>query len=155
MVKFNEVEVVYPNKLKAFIDSGRQDFTLKFCKAKYLFYYDFMPDSLMAYHIGVAVNSTSKIISQFTFPSKKEYKPIDTTFSYCKLIEIARQGQKDIEPIKEIKFEFDKKTKRFYWLIIQEIKNEKQGLNYYHQVIIDASDLKKAKVIKAKAYIDY
>jgi len=104
--------------------------------------------------LELQLTQQAKLLINLPFLQKKNIN-LDTTFSYCKLIEIARQGQKDIEPIKEIKFEFDKKTKRFYWLIIQEIKNEKQGLNYYHQVIIDASDLKKAKVIKAKAYIDY
>jgi hypothetical protein len=154
-VRFNEVEVVYPNKLKEFLDSGRQDVTLKYCKAKYLFYYDFMPDSLMPYHIGVALNEAGKIVSPFTFPSKDEYKAIDTTFSYCQLIAIAKQVQHDIEPIKEIQFEYDNNTKRFYWLIIQEIKNEKQGLNYFYEIAIDAADLTNTKLIKAKAYIDY
>jgi hypothetical protein len=154
-VRFNEVEVAYPNMLKAFLDSGRQDVTLKFCKAKYLFYYDFMPDSLMPYHIGVAVSSAGKIISTFGFPSKKDYKPIDTTFSYCHLLDIAKNVKGDIEPIKEIQFQFDYKTKRFYWLVIEKIKKEKQGLNYFYKVKIDAADLTKTKLTKAKTYVDY
>lgn len=109
----------------------------------------------MRYHIGVAVNKKGKIISPFSFPSKSEYVPIDTTFSYCKLIDIARQVKKDLEPIKEVSFEFDSKTKRFYWLIIEKIKNEKEGLNYISQVMIDASALTETKLIKAKAYVDY
>lgn len=154
-VHFNEVEVVYPNKLRVFLERGRQDVTLKYCKAKYLFYYDFMPDSLMPYHIGVAVNAAGNIISQFMFPSKKDYKPIDTTFTYCQLIETAKKVKTDIEPVREIQFQYDNTTKRFYWLVIQEINNEKQGLNYFYQVEIDAADLKKAKLITAKAHIDY
>lgn len=154
-VRFNEVEVVYPNRLKAFLDSGRQNVTLKYCKAKYLFYYDFMPDSLMPYHIGIAVSPAGKIISKFNFPSKKDYKAIDTTFTYCQLIDIANKVKPDIEPIEEIQFQFHDNTKRFYWLVIAKIKNEKQGLNYFYQVEVDASDLKKAKLIRAKTYIDY
>ena len=154
-VKFDEVEVVYPNRLKEFLDSGRQDVTLKYCKAKYLFYYDFYPDSLTPYHIGVAVNSTGKIISPFKFPSKKRYKHIDTTFTYCKLISIAKKVRSNIEAIEEIQFQFDDKNKLFYWLIVEKIKNEKQGLNYSYQVVIDAADLTKTKLTKREVYIDY
>ena len=67
MVKFNEVEVVYPNKLKAFIDSGRQDVTLKFCKAKYLFYYDFMPDTILE----LQLTQQAKLLVNLPFLQKK------------------------------------------------------------------------------------
>jgi hypothetical protein len=154
-VKFNSVEVVYPERLKAFADSGRQNVTLEFCKAKYFFYYEFKPDSISTYHIGVALDKSGKIISKFNFPSKEDYKPIDTTFTYCKLIDIARKTQNKIDPIEEISFEFNNKTNQFYWLITQEIVNKKEGLNYYNQVAIDAADLSKTKNIKGKASIVY
>ena len=151
---FNEVGVVLPNKLKAFRESD-DDVTLKYCKAKYLFYYDFIFNSLMQYHIGVALNASGKIISPFTFPSKKEYKAIDTTFNYCRLIEIASKVRKDIKPIKEIQITFNNKTKRFYWLIIQEIKKQKEEINYFYEVEIDATNLTKARLVKAEAHIVY
>ena len=154
-LRFDEVEVVYADRLKAFLDSGRQDVTLKYCKAKYFFYYNFIQDSLMRYNIGIAVNAAGKIISPFSFPSKKDYKAFDTSFTYCKLIDIARQVKKDIEPIKSISLEFDSQTRNFYYLVTAKIKKEKEGLNYINQVKIDASDITKAELTKKKVYIDY
>jgi len=154
-VRFNSVEIAYPEDIKKFIDSGRQDDFKKTCAAKYYFYYDFMPDSLMHYHMGIAADANGKIISPFEFPSKAEYKPIDTKYSYCKLVDIARKVKIDLEPIKEIQFQYDDKDNRFYWLIIQEIKNEKEGLNYFYEVEIDAANLAKTKLIKAESYIEY
>jgi len=154
-VKFNSVEAVYPEQLQVFADSGRQDVTLEFCKAKYFFYYEFKPDTIATYHIGVALDTSGKIISKFNFPSKEDYKPIDTTFTYCELINIARKTQYKIDPIEEISFEFNNKTNRFYWLITQEIVNQKEGLNYYNQVVIDASDLTKTKKLKGTVSIVY
>jgi hypothetical protein len=153
-VRFNSVEIAYPQDIHKFIDTGRQDDFKKTCAAKYYFYYDFMPDSLMPYHMGIAVDESGKIISPFDFPSKTDYKLIDTNYSYCQLVAIARKMKNDIEPIKEIQFQYDKKMKRFYWLIIQEIKNEKEGLNYFYEVQIDAAKL-TTKLIKANAYIVY
>jgi hypothetical protein len=40
-VKFKSVEIVYPEMLQSFIDSGQQEVTLEYCKAKYFFYYEF------------------------------------------------------------------------------------------------------------------
>ena len=154
-LKFDEVEVVYADRLKAFLDSGRQDVTLKYCKAKYFFYYNFIQDTLMRYNIGIAVNAAGKIISPFSFPSKKDYKPFDTSFTYCKLINIARQVKKDIEPIESISLEFDSETRDFYYLVTEKIKEQKAGLNYINHVRIDASDLTKAMLTKTKVYIDY
>jgi len=154
-ITFNSVEVVYADRLQAFIDSGRQDVTLKYCKAKYFFYYEFKPDNIATFHIGIALDNNGKIISKFNFPSRDKYKTVDTTFSYCKLIDKARQVQKNIDPIKEIKLEFDAKTKRFYWLISQDIVNSKEGINYFNQVYIDAADLSKARTSKASVRIIY
>jgi hypothetical protein len=154
-IKFYEVEIVFENKLKALLDSGMEGISMKNCKAKYYFSYYFTPDSLTSYHIGIAVNKSEAIISPFLFPSKREYLPIDKTFSYCKILEIARKVQKDIDPIEEIQFQFDSKSKRFYWLVIEQIKNQKEGLNYLNEVEIDAADLTKTKLIKAKVEIVY
>jgi hypothetical protein len=144
-VKFNSVEIVYPDMLQPFMDSGRQDVTLEYCKAKYFFYYEFLPDSLASYHIGVGVDNRGKILNRFNFPAKQFNKSIDTTYTYCSLISLARALQPNIEPIKDIKLEYDKSTKRFYWLISQEVVDLKEGWNYFHQVLIDANDHSQAK----------
>jgi hypothetical protein len=154
-VTFNSVEVVYADRLKAFIDSGRQDVTLKYCKAKYFFYYEFKPDTIATFHIGIALDKNGNILSEFNFPTKNNYKSIDTTFTYCKLVEVARQVQRNIDPIKEIKLEYNSKTKRFYWLISQGLVNEKEGLNYFNQVYIDANNLTKATTSKASVSVIY
>jgi hypothetical protein len=154
-IKFNSVEVVYPELLQMFRDSGRNEVTLKHCKAKYFFYYEFQPDTIAGYHIGIAVNDRGKIISEFNFPSKSNYKPVDTTFSYCKLVKTARQVQQNIDPIERIQLEYDTTRKRFYWLISQGLVNEKEGLNYYNQVIIDAADLTKTSTSKGEAFVDF
>jgi len=154
-VIFNSVEVVYSDRLKTFVDSGRQDVTLKYCKAKYFFYYEFKPDKVATYHIGIALGKSGNIINRFNFPTKDDYKIIDTTFTYCKLLEIARKAQPNIDPIKEITLEYNSKTKRFYWLLSQDLSNEKEGVNYFNQVSIDASDLTKASISKGRLTIIY
>lgn len=154
-VTFNSVEVVYQELLQAFRDSGRQDVTLKYCKAKYFFYYEFKPDSLATYHIGIALDDKANIISKFNFPSKDQYQAIDTAFSYCRIIDNARRIQKGIDPVKDIKLEFDDKTKRFYWLVSQALVDTKQGLNYFNQVFIDAADLGKVTTSKGSVSVIY
>jgi hypothetical protein len=154
-LEFENVEIVYPEKYQTFIDSGRQDVTQKVCKAKYFYFYQFKPDTLASYLIGIAVNKVGKIISPFNFPSKKYYKPIDKTFTYCKLINIARQAQKDIDPIKEISLQYDKVKKNFYWLISREIVNEKEGINYINQVEINAANLSDVKRVQSEVMVVY
>ncbi len=150
-IRFNSVAVVYADKL----DGGRQNVTLKYCKAKYFFYYKFRIDTFSTYHIGIALDKKGEIISKFNFPSKTNYSPIDEKFDYCKLIDIARKSQPKIDPIKDIKLEFDKETNRFYWLLTQEIVNKKEGINYFNQVQIDASDLNITKNITGSVYTLY
>jgi hypothetical protein len=154
-LNFNSIEVVYPEMLQTFRDNGRQDVTLKYCKARYFFYYEFKPDTLATYHIGIALDNKGNIISKFNFPSKEDYQAIDTSFSYCRIVDIARRTQKGIDPIKEVKLEFDDKTKRFYWLVTQALVDTKQGLNYFHQVFIDAADLSKVKTSKGSVSVVY
>jgi len=154
-VFFNSVEIIYADRLKAFVDSGRQDVTLKYCKAKYFFYYEFKPDTIATYHIGIALDKNGNIINKFNFPSKDYYKSIDTTFTYCKLLEIARKVQQNIDPIEEISLEYNAKTKRFYWLLSQEVVDQKEGTNYFNQVYIDAFDLTKATTSRASVRVIY
>ena len=123
--------------------------------AKYFFYYEFKPDTIATFHIGIALDNSGKIISKFNFPSKDTYKTVDTSYSYCKLVDIARKVQPNIDPIKQISIEYDKKLKKFYWLILQDIVNSKQGINYFNQVYIDAADLSKATTSKGSVSIIY
>lgn len=152
-IKFEGVGVVYPDKFKAF--SGRSDIDRKSCKANYFYYYQFKPDTISSYLIGIAVDKNGKIISPFNFPAKKYYKSIDKTFTYCKLVEIAHDIEKNIDPIDEIKLEYNAKTKQFYWLISQGLVVTHEGLNYLNQVIIDAADLSKAKSVRSHVSIVY
>jgi len=154
-VKFSTVEIVYPDSLQKMLDSGRVDVEKAKCKAKYYFYYEFMPDSISAWHFGIAVDRNGKIISPFTFPKKSDYVPVDTRIDYCELIQIARKKQPAIDPIKEIKLEFDPKIKRYYWLITQEIRNIKEGRNEFNQVAIDAADKTKVISFKGGALIQF
>lgn len=142
---FKSVEVVYKDKLKTFKEKGRQNLTLEFCKAKYFYYYELELDSISTYLIGVALDNKGKRLSEYHLPNKSNYVPINTNYDYCKLIEIAKKAQPSIEPIRDIKLDYDEESKRFYWQITQEIVNRKEGINYFNQVIIDASDFSKTK----------
>lgn len=95
-LKFNNVEVCYPEKLKAFKDSGAVLATLAHYKCRYTYNYSFEPDSLTGYNICVGVTSSGQIITPLIFPSKRFYKPINNLFTYCHLIEIARKAQKTL-----------------------------------------------------------
>jgi len=152
-LKFVDVEVVYPENFQEF--KRRSDITQKSCLAKYFYHYQFKPDSITGYYIGIAINAHGQIISPFNFPSKKYYKPIDKNFTYCKLIDVARSVQKEIDPIKEISFEYDKLHKRFYWLVSRELVNQKEGVNKVNQVRIDAASLQNAKPVEGKVTIIY
>jgi hypothetical protein len=154
-VKFSSVEIVYKDSLQKMLDSGRVDVIDNNCKAKYYFYYNFIPDTITAWCFGIAVNENGKIISPFTFPSKKYYKPIDTTINYCELLAIAKKTQPNIEPIDEMKLEYDPKVKRFYWLITQQIINPKEGRNDFYQVAIDAADKSRVVSFKGGAFIQF
>lgn len=154
-VRFSSVEMVVPEQLRYFKKEGRQNVTLKYCKAKYYFYYEFKPDSLATYHYGVAIDKHNKIVSPFKFPKASEYQPIDLTFSYCQLLRIAEQAQPDIKPVDTIRMVYDDQEKRFYWLVSQEIQNEHEGVNHYNQVLIDAADLTKTKKRQGEASVVY
>ena len=152
---FKSVEVVYEDKLKIFTEKGRQNLTLGFCKAKYFYYYELELDTISTYLVGVALDKKGKRLSKYRFPNKSNYVPIDTNYDYCKLIEIAKKSQPFIEPIEDIKLDFDEKIKRFYWQITQEIVNKKEGRNYFNQVIIDASDFTKTKNLTGNVNVVY
>ena len=152
---FKSVEVVYEDKLKTFAEKGRQNLTLEYCKAKYFYYYELELDTISTYLIGVALDKNGKRLNEYRFPDKSNYVPIDTNYDYCKLIEIAKKSQPKIEPIEDIKLDYNEKTKRFYWQITQEIVNQKEGKNYFNQVIIDASDFTKTKNVIGNVNIIY
>lgn len=154
-IKFIDVQVVFPDSLNEF--KGRSDVTKTKCLATYFYHYQFKPDSVAFYLIGIAVDSNGKILSRFEFPSKKDYKPINRRFSYCTLIETAKRIQKGIDPIQEIQFNYNQQTKSFYWLISRGLvtKETHEGVNYIKQVVIDAADLSKAKAVTGEANIIY
>lgn len=152
---FSSVEMVVPEQLRYFKKEGRQNVTLKYCRAKYYFYYEFKPDSLASYHYGVAIDKHNKIVSPFQFPKASEYQPVDLTFSYCQLLRIAEQVQPDLKPVAHIKLVCDKQDKRFYWLVSQEVVNEHEGVNQFNQVLIDAADLTKTRRSQGKVSIVY
>lgn len=152
-IKFKAVDVVYPDSLQAFISSGRQNVTLKHCKAKYFYYYEFSIDTIATYHIGIALDSMGTIISKFDFPSKADYIPLDLHYTYDGLISIAKKSQHNIEPIESIRLSYDGNKKRFVWYITQELVNPKAGINCINEVVIDATDLKKTKNTKKKVKV--
>jgi hypothetical protein len=154
LVRFEQVEMVVPEQLRRFQKEGA-DVTLKYCKAKYFFYYEFKPDSVASYHYGVAIDKHNKIISPFKFPKASEYQPIDQAFSYCQLLRLAEQAQPNIKPVDTVQLVYDKQEKRFYWLVSQEIVNQHEGVNHFNQVLIDAADLTKTKTSIGEARIVY
>ena len=156
-LKFNSVEIFYPERLRLFKRAGRQEVTLRNYdhKTKYFFYYQFSPDTSASYLIGIAVNKYGKILSPFMFPPKKWYHPIDKSYTYCKLIDIARKAQPNINPIGSIELMLDTKSQRFLWLISQELVNSNEGLNYINQVTIDAANMSKVRIIKSEEIVTY
>lgn len=154
-LKFSNVEVCYPERLKFFKDEGAVLATLAHYKCRYTYNYSFKPDTLTGYNICIGVTSSGQIITPFIFPSRRFYKPINKSFTYCQLIEIARKAQKNIDPIDYISFNYDGKKKIFYWLISQKLVNEHEGRNDINQVIIDAADFRKVSTVKFPAFVVY
>ena len=152
-LKFNNVEVCYPERLKFFKDSGAVLATLAHYKCPYTYSYSFQPDTLTGYNICVGVTSSGQITTPLIFPSKHYYKPINKSFTYCTLIEIARKVQKNIDPIDKISFDYDRKKKIFYWRISQAVVNIHEGSNKINEVIIDAADFNKVRTIKSTVYV--
>ena len=154
LVRFEQVEMVVPEQLRHFRKEGA-DVTLKYCKAKYYFYYEFKPDSIASYHYGVAIDKHNKIVSPFKFPKASEYQPVDQAFSYCQLLHIAEQAQQNIKPVDTIRMVYNNQEKRFYWLVSQEIVNQHEGVNHYNEVLIDAADLTKTKKRQREVNVFY
>lgn len=141
-LKFLSVQIVYPDSIDKFSD--RMPFcNLDSCRAKYFFYYNYSPVENANFHIGIAVNDYLEIINEFNFPAKKDFKPIDKKLTVCKLIDISKRYKKQIEPIEKIKLDYDKESKSFVWIISQGLINEKEGINKYNEMIINASDSEK------------
>lgn len=150
---FAMVDIVYPDSLKKYIERGNTNATIKYCKAKYYFFYHFNIDTNISYNVGFAVNRKGRIISKFNFPSKHQYVPIDKNMSVCKAIEIARSINKNIDPIDKMVIYYNEQLHRFYWLISQKILNIKVGENDVNQVYIDAANPKIARSQIGKARI--
>jgi hypothetical protein len=152
-LKFCSVNDVYPERMGQYKKDGNTWVTMKYCKAKYYFFYHFVVDSAVCYNVGFAVNKNGDILSKFNFPTKKQYAAIDEKFNICKAIETARKVNKKIDPISKIVVDYDEKSHRFYWLLSQAILDLKEGENDVNQVYIDAADPKIAKAQIGKANI--
>ena len=154
-LKFTNVEVCYPERLKIFKDSGAVLVTLAHYKCRYTYNYSFEPDSSTGYNISVGVSNSGQVVTRLIIPPKNVYKPIITSFTYCKLIEIARKYQKNIDPIDNISFNYDKKKKAFYWLVSQRLTNEHEGKNFINVVYIDAADFNKVSAVKSSVFVSF
>jgi hypothetical protein len=138
-LEFSSVDVVYPDSVKKF--EGRMpEVDMSNCKAKYYFFYVFRADVQAVYNIGFAVNEKGAIISPYDFPSKGYYRPIDTTLTVCKALEIARKANPKLGPIDKVTFDYDVKAKRFYWIVSQAIQYKHAGINKFNLVLIDAAN---------------
>jgi len=144
-VKFSCVTVVYPDSIKQYIEGGHDSTTMKYCKAKYCFSYFFTIDTNVSYIIDIAVNEKGRILSKMHIPSESQYISVAKNMTVCKAISIARKISKNIDPIRDVTFDYDEKKHRFYWLISQEIINPKEGINKVNQVYIDAANPKIAR----------
>ncbi len=145
-LSFSSVDVNFKDSIANFENRNNIH---RICNSKYYFYYYFKPVNKVKYCIGFAVNEKGEILSKFNFPSKSDYKNIDRTLDVNKVLKIAR-SYKNIKPIKEITFEYDKKQKRFYWLIKQKEKRIKANRYKYNVLKIDASDISKVEIKKEK-----
>lgn len=153
-MKFSSVSVVYLDSIDKFKGRG-PSVDMKMCRGNYFFYYYFQAEPKMAYCIGVAVDEQGKILSPFNFPSKHDYKPIDSTLTVCKVLEIAQKFNKKLGPIKKVTFEYNPSSKRFYWLVSQKIIRPHSGLNTYTQVVIDAAEPRKIKSQNAQVMVSF
>ena len=151
---FSSVDVVYADSIKKF--AGRMpEVDMKFCKSKYYFYYTLQADAQAVFNVGFAVNEKGQIISPFDIPAKRNYAPLDTTLNVCKVLEIARKAYPKIDPIAEVTFDYDGKSKRFYWLVSQKILNRHAGANTFNQIRIDAAVPSKTERLKGEVSISY
>ena len=149
-LNFVSVKVTYLDSIERF--SRRVPYVIMDkCKAKYFFNYKFIPIENVHYNIGIAVNEQGEILNKFYFPAKKDYKKIDKKLTICDIIEIAKKYAEQIEPIDYIKLHYEEKDKKFYWLVRQGMKELKGGMYYHNELLIDASNRKKVKVIENAA----
>lgn len=153
-LKFYSAEISYPDSITNFRKRGPK-VVMEKCRAKYFFYYYFIPTDGIKHCVGIALNDKEEIISQLNFPSKQEYQSIDTTLTVCNVIDIAKRINPQIEPIDKITFDFDNVTKEYYWTISQKILKPVEGENEFNKVLINASDQTKAKRTKGTTFIQY
>lgn len=149
-LNFISVEVVFLDSLENF--SGRMPSVIPDkCRAKYFFYYKFIPIENVHYKIGIAVNEQGEILNKFDFPAKEDYKMIDKSITICDILEIAKEYKTQIEPIEDIKLDYNEKERMFYWIVTQGLKEEEkeEGIYPYNKLLIDASNRKQVKVVES------
>jgi len=155
-LSFSSVRVVYLDSIAQFSGFGA-GINLARCKCKYFLTYYFRPVSAAtspkaAYCVGIAVDEQGTILSPFTFPSEQDYQPVEPTLTVCEVIARARQFAPKLGPIAEVRFEYDSSSKRFYWLVEQEVTSPKRGENIFTQIVIDAANPAQVKAQKARSY---
>jgi hypothetical protein len=144
-LNFVSVDVVFPDSVEKF--SNRvPSIIMDKCKAKYFFYYKFIPIENVHYNIGIAVSEQGEILNKFDFSAKKDYKMIDKKLTICDVLEIAKKYEEQIYPIESIKLHYNEKDKKFYWLVRQGLKEYTKGTHYLNELLIDASNRKHVEI---------
>jgi len=146
--RFVSLQMPEPDSLQPRIP-GCDDKT--YCDKCYITYhYAITENSMFTFHVSIGQND--KIISAFNFPPKAKYKPTDSTFNYCRLIEIAKKADPGIEPIGKIEFKYDKKRQAFYWMLtqswMQNITKTKPHYSIEHEVYVNAVNMRQVRVVK-------
>ena len=148
-LQLKSMGVLYPERVEVPIDNEHRKIVVRYEKIKddykYVYLYDFKADSTASCEFSFDVDRFGNVIPRFDFPPKERYKPINKTFTYCQLINIARKAQKHIYPIGSIQLNYNVDSKRFYWVIFQDISDNSPGPQYCYEVQIDAADLSKVK----------
>jgi len=143
-ITFSSVDIVYPDSLENFKDSS-PSCDMKKCKAKYFLNYVYSPMKDAKYIFGIAVSKDWKILNKFNFPSKKYFQAVDTSLSICRIVKIAESFKNKILPIQSIRFDFDPKDNKFYWIVEQEALED--GNQVLHDLYIDASNCRRTKFV--------
>jgi hypothetical protein len=148
-LKFDEVQITYLDSFRKFSEDIVSPFSYCDCKAKYVFYFSYWPDSLVFYRFSISLDQNGKVVSAFNFPSKLQYRKIDASFTYCKLIRLARKLKPGMDSVESIVFDYDKKSRRFIWKIFPIARNLKTGSNLTYYVEIDAAELTRKRLRKS------
>jgi hypothetical protein len=153
-LEFYTAEISYADSIEKFQDRGPKVELIQ-CRAKYFFYYYFVPTPDVRHCVGIALNEREEILSKLTIPSKEEYIPVDNSLTICEVIKIAKQTNPQIEPIDKISLDLDVAKKQYSWTVSQIIVKPVEGENEFNEVLINASDRTKTIQTKGKSFIQF